>query len=131
MTIRSLDPGDRRTSLVSVAGTAALLVAKAYKIHDRLRDAETRPHRLADKDAGDVVRLMMGTLVMDVATTLDVLKTNDRVDEVTSTGLVLLREQFGGADTAGVRMAVSALAGSVSEERIRALAPAFVSRLPR
>ena len=130
MTIASLDPDDARTVVVNVAGPAALLVAKAYKIADRLRNAERRPDRLTDKDAGDVVRVMMATPVRQVATTFDVLKSDSRVDEVTATGLAMLRTQFGGADATGVRMAVSALAGSVPEARIRALAPAFVARLP-
>jgi len=41
----------------NVAGPAALLVAKAYKIHER--SGEVGQRRLTDKDAGDVVRLMM------------------------------------------------------------------------
>jgi len=130
MTIAGLDPDDGRTTVVDVAGPAALLVAKAYKIDDRLRQAETRPDRLTDKDAGDVVRLMMGTSPQGVVSTFETLKADGRVGEVTATGLALLRAQFGGADAPGVRMAVSALAGSVPERRIRALAPAFVGRLP-
>lgn len=130
MTIASLDPEDTRTVLVDVAGAAALLVAKAYKIADRLDDADRRPHRLTDKDAGDVVRLMMVTPANQAAATFKALQAHDRVGEVATAGLQLLRTQFGGADTAGVRMAVSALAGSVPEARIRALAPAFVSRIP-
>jgi hypothetical protein len=130
MTISSLDPDDRRTTVVDVAGPAALLVAKAYKINDRLGQAEKRPDRLTDKDAGDVLRLMMGTAPMDVAATLESLKADARVGEVTTAGLALLRAQFGGADAPGVRMAVRALAGSRTEGRIRALAPAFVGRLP-
>jgi hypothetical protein len=44
---------------VPVAGTAALLVTKAHKLHDRLRDFRPeRMDRLKSKDAGDVLRLM-------------------------------------------------------------------------
>ena len=130
MTIRSLELDDRRTVVVNVAGAAALLVAKAYKIGDRLRDAAARPDRLTDKDAGDVVRIMMATPVNQVTITFNALTADDRVGEIATTGLALLRSQFGGADAPGVRMAVAALAGSVPEARIRALAPAFVGRLP-
>lgn len=55
MVIRALDPAaDPREFEVSVAGPAALLVAKLHKIHDRL---ET-PSRQDNKDAHDVYRLL-------------------------------------------------------------------------
>ncbi|MEH1017908.1 hypothetical protein V6U90_33235 [Micromonospora sp. CPCC 206060] len=58
--ITSLEPdADDRTVLVPVAGTAALFVAKAHKLHERFRDAGTgRTSRLKPKDASDVIRLM-------------------------------------------------------------------------
>lgn len=57
MPIGSLEPGsDSRSIDMRVAGPAALLVAKAYKIHDRLGDA--KESRVSGKDAGDVIRLM-------------------------------------------------------------------------
>ncbi|MGW2355167.1 hypothetical protein [Actinacidiphila glaucinigra] len=61
MHVSSLDPSDNRNVTVNVAGPAALLVAKAFKIADRLSQAEKRPTRLTDKDAGDVLRIMMTT----------------------------------------------------------------------
>jgi len=42
-----------------VASPAALLVAKAHKIHERLAQFTTRPARLRPKDSGDVGLLMM------------------------------------------------------------------------
>jgi len=59
MTIVALKPEDGRTLSANVAGPAALLVAKAHKIHDRLQRG--RPDRVLDKDAGDVLRLMQTT----------------------------------------------------------------------
>ncbi len=50
MVVTSLDPADRRSIEVEVAGVAALLVAKAHKLHDRLDQGKA--HRLDDKDAG-------------------------------------------------------------------------------
>lgn len=50
---------DRQEVEVKVAGAAALLCAKAWKLHDRVRDAEAgRPWRLREKDAGDIWHLM-------------------------------------------------------------------------
>lgn len=65
--LMSLEPErDDRQITVNVAGVAALLVAKAFKISDRL--ADPRPGREADKDAGDVLRLMMTSDVAHVVT---------------------------------------------------------------
>lgn len=44
---------------VCVAGPAALLTAKAHKLHQRLVDVISRPDRLKAKDSGDVAMLMM------------------------------------------------------------------------
>ena len=52
--LSSLEAADTRTFDVSVAGIAALLVAKLHKIAER-KDA---PARLQDKDALDILRLL-------------------------------------------------------------------------
>ncbi|TFB98641.1 hypothetical protein [Cryobacterium sp. HLT2-28] len=46
---------------VHVAGPAALLIAKAHKVSERLADIERRPDRLRPKDSGDIALLMMVT----------------------------------------------------------------------
>ncbi|WP_409492803.1 hypothetical protein [Amycolatopsis sp. cmx-11-12] len=130
MIITALESSDDRRIRVHVAGAAALLVAKAHKIHDRLNDSAARPDRLTNKDAGDVYRLIMGTRAGEVSDTFQALLADPRVGDVTATGLAYLREQFGGADTAGVRLAIEALVGSVPENTIRAVAPAYIRVLP-
>ncbi|MGY4966658.1 hypothetical protein [Streptomyces sp. 900105245] len=130
LSVSSLDPADERCITVNVAGPTALLVAKAYKIADRLSQAERRPDRLTDKDAGDVLRIMMTTRAREVAEQFTVLQDNPRVGDVAAEGLEKLRQLFGGRATPGVDMAVKALAGSLEEDRVRTLAPAFISRLP-
>ncbi|MFE5519890.1 hypothetical protein ACFQ9Q_19520 [Streptomyces virginiae] len=129
LSIGSLDPADDRSITVNVAGPTALLVAKAFKITDRIRDAETRPDRLTDKDAGDVLRIMMTTRARQVSDTFTVLRSDPRVGDVAAEGLEKLRQLFGGRATPGVEMAVKALAGSLEEDRVRTIAPAFISRL--
>ncbi|MFJ6672398.1 hypothetical protein ACIQMJ_14930 [Actinosynnema sp. NPDC091369] len=115
---------------VHVAGPVALLVAKAFKIRDRLSDAAgNRPDRLVNKDAADVLRIMMSIRPAEVVASFAALIHDPRVGEVATEGLALLRAQFGGADTPGVRMAIEALAGDLNAERIRALAPAYVRSL--
>jgi hypothetical protein len=129
LTITALDPTDDRSITVHVAGPTALLIAKAHKLHDRFAAADRRPDRLGNKDASDVYRLMTTARPAEVASTLTSLMANERVGTVAATGLGYLREQFGGADTPGVRLAIQALEGDVPAERIRALAPAFISAL--
>ncbi|MFE4359045.1 hypothetical protein [Kitasatospora sp. NPDC056800] len=129
MIVSSLDPADARSVTVNVAGPAALLVAKAFKISDRLKQANARPDRLTDKDAGDVLRIMMTTPVRGVVAAFAALKEDERVGKTATDGLQKLHELFGAAATPGVDMAVSALAGDVPEDRIRILAPAFIGRL--
>lgn len=116
-----------RSIHVNVAGPVALLVAKAHKIHDRLGDAD----RLTNKDAGDVYRLMVGTNRTEVIGSFHTLCDDPLVGAVTSRGLQYLREQFGGPDTPGVRLAIAALAGAVPADRIRAVAPAYLRELAR
>lgn len=132
MTIHALDGDeDDRAIAVHVAGPAALLVSKAFKIKERWDDRDRRPQRLTHKDAGDVYRIMSTTAVAEVAASFDSLIIDSRVGATTSMGLGYLRELFGGPDTPGTRMAVESLAGDVPAPRIRALAPAFTDRLPR
>ncbi|MFI6031280.1 hypothetical protein [Amycolatopsis magusensis] len=129
MTVCGLDPVDPRAVEVHVAGPAALLVAKAHKIDDRYANRHSKPQRLVDKDAADVLRLMMVTPPDEVRLAFSELVVHERVGAIARDGMELLRRYFGGARTAGVEMAVRALTGDVAEARVRALAPAFVGRL--
>jgi len=54
--VSALDRSDARRFIVRVAGPAALVVAKVYKLRDRL--AQGKEDRVAYKDAADVYRLM-------------------------------------------------------------------------
>jgi len=103
MLINSLDPADRRSIRMKVAGPAALLVAKAYKIRDRA--ADPRPGREADKDAGDVIRLMRTSNVRAVSATFASLLGHEdpRIVGTAQTGLGLLSAQFGRARGVGSR----------------------------
>lgn len=128
MTVSSLDPGaDDRAMEIRVAGPAALLIAKAYKIHDRVAAPER--DRLVDKDASDVIRLMMATDPDDARERVATLLACPRTTAVARTGLEYLRALFGAARTTGTSMAVRALRGSVDEQAVRRLAPAFVAAL--
>lgn len=56
MSIGSYEQGDPRTLRLKVAGSAALLCAKSFKLHERFSD-HARPDRVRPKDATDVYRL--------------------------------------------------------------------------
>lgn len=56
--IGALSPQDHRRFTIRVAGPAALLVAKAIKISERLALVEHRPDRLKEKDALDAFRIL-------------------------------------------------------------------------
>jgi hypothetical protein len=128
--IESLDPDDQRSIVMKVAGPAALLTAKAYKIRDRV--AEMKPGREADKDAGDVIRLMRTSGIRAVAASFTAL-TNHEDERIASTaaqGLSMLKEQFGRPRGVGVQMAQRALAGALPPQTIEALATAFTREMP-
>ncbi|WP_405142136.1 hypothetical protein OG589_33385 [Sphaerisporangium sp. NBC_01403] len=125
MPVASLEPEvDGRQFKIQVAGPPALLIAKAFKIRDRLRSGVKSPGRLTDKDAADVVRLMMAA--RNIRPVFDRLAMQSQIRNMVLEGCELLHDQFGSARGDGVQMAVRALTGDLPEERIRLLAPAFV-----
>jgi hypothetical protein len=93
MTIAALDPNDKRVLQAKVAGPAALLVAKAHKLHDRVSSG--RPARLDDKDAADVVRLMQTTRPDEIAAALDVLAGDEVAGPSTKEALKYIDDLFG------------------------------------
>lgn len=129
MTIGSLTPTDTRQTQVYVAGPAALLIAKAFKLHERNQQAATKPHRLSAKDAGDVYRIMTTVPPREVASAFATLREDPRVGEVTEEGINHLRILFGAPATPGTNLAVQALAGDVPESRVRALAPGYIQQV--
>jgi len=127
MTVTALEPADRREFEVEVAGVAALLVAKAHKIHDRL--ASNRPGRAEDKDSADVYRLMQTTSPTDVARTLAGLREHESAGQVTETAIGYLTELFGRRNSDGVQMAVRALQLAIPEAQVATLAVDYIGRL--
>jgi len=130
MTITALDPVDSRRVDVKVAGPAALFVAKAHKIGDRLAEATAR--RANDKDGVDVYRLMQTTRPDVVGMTLARLRDHPTAGPPTRAALEHLATLFGsqrGASGAGIAMVARALAVDLSEERIAGLCIAYTERL--
>jgi hypothetical protein len=127
MEIGALDPEDRRTRVASVAGPAALLVAKAHKIHDRL--TSTRVDRADDKDAADAYRIMQTHSAAGIAGRLADLRRDPVAGRVTDVALGYLIEYFGRRRAPGVAMASRALRLAIPEDQLTAVATAFVEQL--
>jgi hypothetical protein len=118
---------DERCFEVRVAGPAALLVSKLHKIADR----ENRPDRLGDKDALDVLRLLQGTGVRELAGSLRRLLDSQVSSEVTLQALNLLQRLFGEEDATGVEMTVRASEGLEDPATIRVSCTALATELIR
>lgn len=135
MMIISLDPAtDSRCIELRVAGTAALLIAKAYKLGERVADQQrsadktgNRVDRIKPKDAGDVIRLMRaqpGAAAM--GRRLTELARHDVIGSSVLGGMDHLQRLFGGPRSEGVDLAVEALALALDEVQLRAFAPTYV-----
>ena len=105
MRICALSHADAREFEVSVAGPAALLVAKLHKIHDRIDS----PSRLDNKDAHDIYRLLRAIDTEALVATVVQLLAHDASADVTDQALGYLEELVaGGADAPGSVMAGAA-----------------------
>ena len=103
MTISALADTDNRSFSLKVAGTGALLIAKAFKIADR--EGMSRQN---DKDALDVFRILRGTETMHLCRQLHLLLEDDRSRKTAMKGVDLLRNQFLTKSSIGVKMVIRA-----------------------
>ena len=104
--IASLETSDSRRMIVKVAGPAALLVAKVHKLGERL----ATPHRLIDKDAGDVFRLLEATPLREMIRLMQTLLADDRSAAAATVAIGYVRQLFATPRSPGVQLAVQALA---------------------
>lgn len=118
LTLRGLAVGDDRRTDVRVAGAAALLVAKAHKLSDRVQGG--RAHRLDDKDAADVLRLVRATPVLDMANTLKHLRADPMAGLATEEAIEALGRLFQSAGSPGVVMAARAVRLDLPEPQVAA-----------
>jgi hypothetical protein len=129
MTIAALDPHDDRAFDVNVAGVAALLVAKAHKIGDRVNS--TRPGRAEAKDAADVYRLMQVLRPEVIASTMRDLLATEISAEATADAIGRLRDLFGGSRGQGIQLAIEALRLAVPPDQVEIFMVSFTGRLLR
>lgn len=125
--IAALDSSDARSITAEVAGPAALFVAKAHKLHDRVESR--RGARLDDKDAADVLRLMQTTEPAAIAGTLVQLTADPTAGEATTAAIDYLSSLFGRRGAPGITMAIRATRLAVPEERVQAICLAYMAAL--
>ena len=113
--LAALEPGDRRSLSVRVAGAAALLVAKVHKIGDR-----TGEDRQSDKDALDVLRLLRGTSTVELVDRYRRLLADPRSEGAARKGRSLLEKQFSRMSGIGVQMAIRSASPLVDADEIAA-----------
>ena len=120
-TITSFEPEDTRTAKIRVAGPAALLIAKAIKISERLDQADQRPDRLKEKDALDAFRLLQVVQTVDLVTGIKKHLADEHARTTCLTGLEVIRQH--GLTPEGVlpRLAASAALDDPT------IAPAFAT----
>ncbi len=97
MAVGALAPGDRRAFEVRVAAPAALLVSKLFKLGERV---EASPHRLNDKDAHDVFRILIGTNAEDLRQRYQDLLDDKISRDVAATALRFLNQLFASGPSA-------------------------------
>lgn len=100
--VRALDPRDPREIRARVAGPAALLVAKLFKIAERV----ATPGRLVDKDAHDIYRVLRAVETEPLRSAFDDLLQHDLSRDVTRRSIDYLDELFAsGPEALGAVMA--------------------------
>ncbi|QYC38221.1 hypothetical protein Nocox_02955 [Nonomuraea coxensis DSM 45129] len=123
MDVTALDSADTRVYGVRVAGPAALLVAKLHKIAERV----AVPHRLNDKDAHDMYRILIDADTAELAATFRLLAHDPISGEVTEQAVEHLATLFAtGPDALGSMMAGRAEEG-IGEPETVALATSLLA----
>jgi hypothetical protein len=125
--VASLDPADKRSIEVEVAGIAALLVAKAHKLHDRVN--QDKPHRLDDKDASDVVRVMQTTEPAEVGQKLVQLSGDEIAGQPTQDALRYLDDLFGRRGRPGIEMAARALSLAMDADTVEVICTRYIAEI--
>lgn len=126
MTVASLNAGDDRSFEIAVARPVALLIAKAFKLHDRLKN-EARPDRVDEKDAGDAYRLMRTADRRECVEVALRLIAHPELGNSCKLGLRRLLDLFEGAGSPGTLMAVSHFRAAAPEELVVEVCTGFVA----
>jgi len=130
MTVASLAGGDVRSFEIAVAGPIALLIAKAYKLHERLEN-EARPDRVDEKDAGDAYRIMRTADRQECVEVARRLVDHPELGGACLLGLQRLIVLFEGSRSQGTLMAASHFRAAAPEELVVEVCTGFVVEVIR
>jgi hypothetical protein len=128
MVLSALEPTDIRQFNCRVAGAAGLLVAKAYKIRDRLEPG-IRLDRQKDKDALDIYRLALAIPFNQLESAFSKLLNDDRSESTAREGLSLLSRLFGTRRAPGIEMATRALERTAPVGRVQEVLMGLVRQI--
>lgn len=130
MAVASLSDVDDRSFEIAVAGPMALLIAKAYKLHDRLKN-DARPDRVDDKDAGDAYRIMRTADRQECVEVARRLVDHPELGRACAVGLQRLFDLFEASRSEGTLMAASHFRGAVPEDLVVEVCTGFVAEFTR
>ncbi len=114
LTVQALAPGDDRAYEINVAGPAALLVAKAHKLMDRVNADDNR--RINSKDAFDVFRLLQAVETVELIDEINILAAAEVSAEVTAEAMAGFRELFATPVGVGTMLVAEHVAGIEDRE---------------
>lgn len=124
--IASLDRNDGRKIVANVSGSAALLVAKLHKIAERM----DVPHRLNDKDAHDIYRILRAESTADLRRSFVALLSDDLSRVVSEEAVTHLARLFADGEWApGSLMAGRAESGVGSPAEVSAASTVLAADL--
>lgn len=125
--IGALQPGDDRAFEISVAGPAALLVAKMHKLADRVEANDDR--RLRNKDAFDIFRLLQAVDTAELVDEINTLASEQISREVTDEAMARFSDLFGTPTAAGTELVADHVAGIENRDVIVASSVALSREL--
>ena len=114
--ISSLDASDSRQITLKVAGPAALVIAKAVKLRERL-EAQDKSRVIA-KDAGDLLRLLRMCDAVAIGTRLDDLARATPHRDLIGSTVSWLAAEVQQRDSQVVRLAVAAAQGGEQQSAV-------------
>jgi hypothetical protein len=135
LVIGSFQADDTRKVDVAVASVAALMIAKAHKLGERVNDEHKRPEAVKAKDASDVYRLTQAESGVVIGQQLRKLAGHAMAGESVQEGSVqegvdYLRRLFSRRGQRGVQLAVQALSrGGVEPATVEAVLTAYFAQV--
>lgn len=112
--VKSMDPGNSRSFEIFLAGPASLLVAKLFKISERMDKTD----RLQDKDGLDIFRILRGIETRTLCERLDDLSEHPTIGKEIKQARKFFEEFFSKRDGIGTQMVLRSVENLEDAEEI-------------